>query len=337
VSQKPFGAAIFGCDGARLSADERAFFAEANPFGFILFDRNLETPDQIRTLTANLRDAVGWKAPIFIDQEGGRVQRLRAPLATDWLPPLDHVQLLGPNAEEGMRLRYRIIAHELMSLGIDANCAPMLDVARPETHTFLRNRCYGSNLDQVVKIGRAVVEGHMQGGVFPVIKHIPGHGLAQMDSHLDLPRIDVSAETLDSIDFAAFRPFADVAMGMTAHLVYSAFDETGPATTSPGMIQRIREDIGFTGLLMTDDIGMQALLGTVPERGAASMRAGCDVILHCNGDLAERIALMDRIGTMPAPSQARAEAALATRTEPQDVDIVALTAKLAALEQGHSA
>lgn len=332
-----FGAAIFGCDGARLSPDERAFFADANPFGFILFDRNLESPDQIRALTSELREAVGWNAPIFIDQEGGRVQRLRAPLATDWLPPLDHVDLLGPNAEDGMRLRYRIIAHELMALGIDANCAPMLDVARPETHSFLRNRCYGSNLDQVVKIGRAVVEGHEQGGVFPVIKHIPGHGLAQMDSHLDLPRIDVSAETLDNIDFAAFRPFADVAMGMTAHLVYSAFGETGPATTSANMIRRIRDDLGFTGLLMTDDIGMQALSGTVPERGAASMEAGCDVILHCNGDLAERIALMDRIGTMPKASQARAEAALARRTQPQDVDIAALKAKLAELEQGRGA
>ena len=332
-----FGAAIFGCDGARLSPDERAFFADANPFGFILFDRNLESADQIRALTSELREAVGWSAPVFIDQEGGRVQRLRAPLATDWLPPLDHVDLLGPNAEDGMRLRYRIIAHELMALGIDANCAPMLDVARSETHPFLRNRCYGSNLDQVVKIGRAVVEGHEQGGVFPVIKHIPGHGLAQMDSHLDLPRIDVSAETLDKIDFAAFRPFADVAMGMTAHLVYSAFGETGPATTSASMIRRIRDDLGFTGLLMTDDIGMQALSGTVPERGAASMEAGCDVILHCNGDLAERIALMDRIGTMPKASQARAEAALARRTQPQDVDIAALKAKLAELEQGRGA
>lgn len=337
MTSTPFGAAIFGCDGLRLSLDERAFFADANPFGFILFDRNLDNADQIRALTADLRAAVGWNAPIFIDQEGGRVQRLRAPLATDWLPPLDHVEMLGPNAEKGMRLRYRVIAHELMALGIDANCAPMLDVARPETHRFLRNRCYGSNLDQVVKFGRAVVDGHDQGGVFPVIKHIPGHGLAQMDSHLDLPRIDVPADMLDSIDFAAFRPFSDVAMGMTAHLVYKAFGETGPATTSASMIRRIRDDLGFTGLLMTDDIGMQALSGTVPERGAASMAAGCDVILHCNGDLAERIALMDRIGAMPEPSQARAEAALARRTSPDDVDIDALKAKLAELEQGRGA
>lgn len=329
----PFGAAIFGCDGARLSPDERRFFGEANPFGFILFDRNLETADQIRALTSDLRDTVGWNAPIFIDQEGGRVQRLRAPLATDWLPPLDHVARLGGNAAAGMALRYEIIARELRDLGIDANCAPMLDVARPQTHPFLRNRCYGSDLALVVEIGRAVAEGCTAGGVFPVIKHIPGHGLAQMDSHLDLPRIDVPAETLDSIDFAAFRPFADVAMGMTAHLVYSAFGETGPATTSPGMIRRIRDDLGFTGLLMTDDIGMQALSGSVPERGAASIAAGCDVILHCNGNLAERIALLDRIGPMTAASQTRAEAALNSRPVPRDVDIATLKAKLHALEQ----
>lgn len=337
MSLRPFGAAIFGCDGTALSSDERAFFADAHPFGFILFDRNLQSADQIRALTSDLRSAVGWNAPIFIDQEGGRVQRLRHPLATEWMPPLDHVTLLNERAEEGMRLRYRIISAELMALGIDANCAPMLDVARPETHRFLRNRCYGSDLETVVRIGRAVVEGHVSGGVFPVIKHIPGHGLAQMDSHLDLPRIDAPVETLDRVDFAAFRPFADVAMGMTAHLVYDGFGETGPATTSPAMIARIREDLGFRGLLMTDDISMKALSGTVPERGVASLAAGCDVILHCNGDLPERIALMDRIGHMSSASQRRAEAALATRTTPSDVDIAALKAKLAELEQGRDA
>lgn len=332
-----FGAAIFGCDGPRLSPDERAFFAEANPFGFILFDRNFETPDQIRALTSDLRDAVGRNAPIFIDQEGGRVQRLRPPWATEWLSPLDHVAALGSNCVEGMALRYQIIARELLDLGIDANCAPMLDIARPETHPFLRNRCYGSDLEQVIKIGRAVAEGCVAGGVFPVIKHIPGHGLARMDSHLDLPTIDASENELNKTDFAAFAAFSDIAMGMTAHLVYSALGETDPATTSPTMIQRIRNDISFAGLLMTDDISMQALSGSVPDRGAASLSAGCDVILHCNGDLPERIALMKRIGTMGTASQTRAESALATRSTSQDVDIAAIKAKLTALEQGSGA
>ncbi|MFP7570481.1 glycoside hydrolase family 3 N-terminal domain-containing protein [Marivita sp. S2033] len=337
MTRSAFGAAIFGCDGTRLTADEARFFADANPFGFILFNRNLESADQIRTLTSDLRAAVGWNAPIFIDQEGGRVQRLRPPLARDWMPPLDHVALLGTHATKGMRLRYQIIAAELVSLGIDANCAPMLDVARPETHKFLRNRCYGTDLETVVEIGRAVSDGLLAGGVFPVMKHMPGHGLAQMDSHLDLPLITADAATLDAIDFAAFRPFADLAMGMTAHLVYAALGETRPATTSASMVSRIRHYLGFNGLLMTDDISMQALSGTVPDRGAASMEAGCDVILHCNGTLSERIALMDRIGTMPSASQRRAEAALATRPDVPDVDITALTAKLAQLEQGQGA
>lgn len=337
MTHRPFVAAIFGCDGPRLSADERAFFADANPFGFILFDRNLVDADQIRALTDDLRETVGWSAPILIDQEGGRVQRLRAPLATDWLPPLDHVEKLGEHAIQGMRLRYHIIANELRSLGIDANCAPMLDIARPQTHSFLRNRCYGSDLDAVIKIGRAVVEGHMSGGVFPVIKHIPGHGLAQMDSHLDLPRIDAPADVLTAADFAAFRPFTDCAMGMTAHVVYTAFQETGPATTSAAMIRRIREDIGFQGLLMTDDISMQALTGTVPDRAEASILAGCDVVLHCNGDLQDRIAVMDRIGAMPTASQSRAETAIACRPPVEDVDIATLRAMLAQLEQGRGA
>ncbi|MCL3882837.1 glycoside hydrolase family 3 N-terminal domain-containing protein [Marivita sp. GX14005] len=333
MSHRSFGAAIFGCDGARLSPDERAFFADANPFGFILFDRNLETPDQIRALTSDLRAALGRDAPILIDQEGGRVQRLRPPLARDWLPPLDHVERLGPNAAEGMALRYTIIAAELRALGIDVNCAPMLDVARPETHPFLRNRCYGSDVDTVIRIGRAVADGLLAGGAAPVLKHLPGHGRAQMDSHLDLPRIDAPAEVLASTDFAAFRPFADLTMGMTAHLVYSALGETEPATTSPSMIARIRRDLGFGGLLMTDDISMQALTGTIPERGAAALAAGCDLVLHCNGDLAERVALMARIGSMSEAGQIRAEAALRARPQPAQVDISACAAKLAALEQ----
>ena len=333
MTSQPFGAAIFGCDGTILTREERAFFADANPFGFIVFDRNLESADQIRGLTSDLRDAVGWNAPVFIDQEGGRVQRLRGPLATDWLPPLDHVAALGEDAVEGMRLRYHIIAAELTALGIDSNCAPMLDIAREGTHPFLRNRCYGTELDQVVKIGRAVSDGLIAGGVFPVVKHIPGHGLAQMDSHHEVPRITVSGAELDAVDFAAFRPFTDLHMGMTAHLLFESLGETAPATTSPSMIRRIREDIGFTGLLMTDDISMNALSGTVPERGAASVAAGCDLVLHCNGDLPERIAMMEAIGTISEAGQVRAEAALAARPKPQDVDIAALKAKLAELEQ----
>ncbi|MFZ5961585.1 beta-N-acetylhexosaminidase [Thalassococcus sp. BH17M4-6] len=325
-----FGAAILGCAGPVLTPEERAFFQKANPFGFILFARNIDTGDQTRALCADLRESVGWDAPIFLDQEGGRVQRLRPPLATDWPAPLDHVRALGDNAAQGMALRFQITALEMRAVGIDANCAPMLDVARDSTHPFLRNRCYGTTPDRVIAIGRAVADGLMAGGVLPVIKHMPGHGLAQMDSHLELPRIDADVQTLDAVDFAPFRAFADLPMGMTAHLVYSALDPD-PATISPKMMSLIRDDIGFGGLIMTDDISMQALSGTVAERGAASLAAGCDFVLHCNGDLEEMRALMDRVGQADAAAQARAKAAIAARRAPEEVDIESLKHKLGAL------
>jgi beta-N-acetylhexosaminidase len=331
---RPFGAAILGCSATELTFEERRFFASANPFGFILFARNVATADQLRALTSDLRDCVGWDAPVFLDQEGGRVQRLREPIATEWLPPLDHVTALGADAAHGMYLRAHITALEMRAVGIDANCAPMLDIARDATHPFLRNRCYGSDLATVVDIGRAVADGLRAGGVLPVIKHMPGHGLAQMDSHLDLPRITADRATLDAVDFAAFKPFVDLPMGMTAHLVYDALDAQ-PATISPRMMRLIRDDIGFNGLLMTDDISMEALSGTVPERGVASISAGCDVVLHCNGDMAEMQPLMEAIGLMSAAAQTRAEAALRARRRPEPVDIPALKAQLKALPAEH--
>ncbi|ETX14619.1 beta-hexosaminidase [Roseivivax halodurans JCM 10272] len=325
-----FGAAILGCAGLRLSAEEKAFFRDADPVGFILFGRNIDDADQIRNLTSDLRETVGRDAPIFIDQEGGRVQRLRPPLARDWPAPLDHVRQYRDHAGRAMYLRYRIIAAELRALGIDGNCAPMLDVARPETHRFLRDRCYGETLDLVIEIGRAVAQGLSEGGVLPVIKHMPGHGLARLDSHLDLPRIAASEDELDATDFAAFRPFSDIALGMTAHLVYEEIDPQ-PATVSPTMISLIRDRLGFGGLLMTDDISMEALSGSVADRGRASLDAGCDVVLHCNGDMDEMRALVDAAGTLTDTAQSRAEAALASRGESGEVDIADLADQLEAL------
>lgn len=326
-----FAAAIFGCEGLRLSSDEKRFFAETSPFGFILFGRNIRDADQLRALTNDLRDAVGWDAPVFIDQEGGRVQRLRPPMATEWLPPLEDVARFGPNAAAAMRLRYQIIGHELRSYGIDGNCAPMLDVARPETHKFLRNRCYGSDLETVVEIGRAVTRGHLDAGVLPVMKHLPGHGLAQLDSHLDLPRIDTDKDALDAVDFAAFKPFADVPLGMTAHLVFEQIDPQ-PATISAKMIELIRTDLGFDGFLMTDDISMEALSGTVAQRSAASIKAGCDAVLHCNGKLSEMQSIVGGIDMMTPAAHSRAERALAARHSPADVDIEALRTEFEALK-----
>ncbi|MCE0504814.1 beta-hexosaminidase [Roseivivax sp. GX 12232] len=331
-----FGAAILAPLGPRITEEERRLFARSNPFGFILFARNLETPDQIRALTAELRDAVGRDAPVFIDQEGGRVQRLRPPLARDWAPPLDFAGAHGDVAAKALYLRYRIIAAELRSYGIDGNCAPTLDVARPGTHAILRDRCLGNGVTEVTERGRAVAQAHFDGGVLPVMKHMPGHGLAQLDSHLALPRISEAPDVLMGTDFAVFRAFADLPLGMSAHLVFEAFDPANPATVSPRMIELIRAELGFRGFLMTDDISMEALSGSVPERGAAAMAAGCDCVLHCNGDYEEMAPLMEEVGEMSAESHVRAVAALTARRDPGEVDIEALTAKLEALGSGRA-
>lgn len=321
-----YSATILGCEGLTLSPAEKAFFADAKPFGFILFARNVETADQVNGLCNELRNAVGYGSPILIDQEGGRVQRLRMPIAREWLPPLDQVRSAGPDAARSMYIRSRIQAHELRSLGVDVNCAPMVDVVQNDTHPFLKNRCYGTDPKIVSEIGRAVANGLMDGGVLPVLKHMPGHGRSVVDSHLDVPRVTAKASDL-AADFAPFKALNDLPMGMTAHLVFETFDSQ-PATISSKLMTMIREEIGFQGLIMTDDISMEALDGTKAERSAAAIKAGCDVVLHCNGDLIEMQAVVAASGDMTAAAQARAEAALAARRAPKAVDIDALAAEL---------
>ncbi len=328
-----FGATILDADGLRLTGEEKSLFRDVNPFGFILFARNIDTPDQIRALCCDFREAVGREAPITIDQEGGRVQRLRAPLAREWMPPLDHVARAGPDAERAMFLRYRLIAHELRVLGIDSNCAPMVDLAFDETHPFLQNRCYGSDATIVAKLGRAAAEGMLQGGVLPVLKHIPGHGRATQDSHYDLPHVSADAEDLDDMDFAPFRLLNDLPMGMTAHLVYDAIDDQ-PATVSAPMMAVIREQIGFDGLIMTDDLSMKALSGSLTDLSRRALSAGCDAILLCNGTLAERAEVAQASGQMSDRAQARAETALAARRVPAPLDIQAAEAELSRLMGG---
>jgi beta-N-acetylhexosaminidase len=326
------GAAIFGCDGPDLLPSEAAFFREADPFGFILFARNIETPAQVARLTAALRDAVGRDAPILIDQEGGRVQRLRAPHWREWLPPLDTVARATYPAR-AMWLQSRIIADELRQCGIDANCAPCADIAGDATHPFLRNRCYATHADDVSRIARAVADGYLAGGVLPVMKHLPGHGRATQDTHHDLPTVDVPASELVATDFAPFMALADLPMAMTAHIIFSAYDNL-PATQSPAMIRVIRDVIGFQGLLMTDDLNMQALSGTVAARAALSIAAGCDIALHCKGTVAEFAATAAAAGRMSPASHARADAALTRRKTPDPVDIPALEAEFARLMGG---
>ncbi|MEP1768451.1 MAG: beta-N-acetylhexosaminidase [Sulfitobacter sp.] len=327
---RPFGATILGVAGLRLTAEEKALFADVNPFGFILFARNIDTPDQIRALCDELRTAVGHNAPITIDQEGGRVQRLRAPQWREWLPPMDFVQAAGPNAAEAMYLRFRLIAHELYALGIDSNCAPMVDVPEATTHEFLYNRCYGVDAANIALMGQAANDGMLAGGVLPVIKHIPGHGRATADSHFELPRVDAAHEALSRSDFAPFKALRDTPMGMTAHVVYEAIDAK-PATLSKRMMHVIRDEIGFDNLIMTDDISMKALTGSLAGLSRDALAAGCDVILHCNGTMSQMATVAEAAGEMTQAAQRRALRALSYRQTPDDIDIAALDAQLKTL------
>ena len=329
------GAAIFGCAGPVLTPDERAFYRDYQPFGFIIFARNVADPAQLRRLTHDLRDAVGRDAPILVDQEGGRVQRLRGPHWTEWTPPFDFVQAAGRNAAAAMALRYRLIARELRSVGIDANCAPTADLITPATHPFLKNRCYGADPAVVSAIALAVAHAHLAEGVLPVVKHMPGHGRSEVDTHHDLPTVHATPADLHAHDFAPFRALNQLPMAMTAHLVFAAYDSR-PATQSPAMIRVIRDHIGFHGLLITDDLNMQALHGSLASRAALSIAAGVDIALHCKGDLAEMQAVAAAAGDMPPATILRAQAALAARRPPDPVDIVQLQADLSAMMDPHA-
>lgn len=328
-----YGACILSSDGPRLTADEKALFRDTQPFGFILFARHVESPDGVRAVCAEFREAVGRDCLITVDQEGGRVQRLRRPYWRDWHPALNHVTGSGKRAARSMYLRARIMAHELRSVGIDSNCVPNLDIAGKETHPFLMNRCYGTQPGEVADNAGAVATGMLEGGVVPIMKHIPGHGRATLDSHKDLPVVQASKAELIDTDFHPFRALRELPMGMTAHLVFSDIDPM-PATQSPKMIKIIRQMIGFEGLLVTDDISMQALSGTLAQRSRASLDAGCDVVLHCNDDFAARAEVANAAGEMTDAAQARADAAMQWRKTPDEIDIPSLEAELEALLGG---
>mgnify|MGYP001092115363 FL=1 len=320
-------ATIFGPEGLEITDWERGFFPEVQPLGFILFARNIDSPDQLRRLTYDLREAVQRDAPILIDQEGGRVQRMRAPHWREYLPALDQMA----RASDPLRaqwIRNRLIAAELHDVGIDANCAPLADIAEDATHPVLKNRLYGYDVETVVAASRVCADAHLAGGVLPVLKHIPGYGRAAVDSHMDLPRVDAPRAELDGWDFAPFAALADVPIGMTAHIVFSDIDADAPATTSAKMMEVIRKDIGFDGLLMTDDLSMEALSGTIAQRAAASIAAGCDIILHCNGKAAEMQVVADATGPMSAAAITRANRALAMRKAPANIDIPELEGEL---------
>ena len=326
-------AVIFGVKGQSLTAWERDFLRDCDPWGFILFARNIDTPDQLRALTGELRDVVGWNAPILIDQEGGRVQRMRAPHWHEYLPALDQMAR-ARNPMRAQYLRNRMIAHELHAVGIDVNCAPLADLVEEGTHPVLLNRLYGGDVDAVVAAARAAAEGMLDGGVLPVLKHIPGYGRAVVDSHLDLPRVSVPLEELKARDFAPFVALNDMAMGMTAHIVMEAVDAERPATTSPKAMRMIREEIGFGGLIMTDDLSMQALKGTLAERAKASIAAGCDIVLHCNGKRHDMVEVADATPLMRSDAVIRGNLALDQRRAPDAQEFNALKVELDAELEG---
>lgn len=285
-------AAIYGCSGTALTENEAAFFKEMQPWGFILFGRNVETPEQLSRLVQELKACLDYaEVPVLIDQEGGRVRRLRPPHWPDYHSGRDIGECYRKDPEKGLRaawLQSRLMAFDLARAGITVDCLPVLDVPVEGSHDVIGDRAYSMIPDEVSIIGRAAAEGLMAGGVAPVIKHIPGHGRAGADSHKELPKVDASLEVLEASDFRPFLDVNDMPMAMTAHVVYEAIDPANPATTSETVIRDIiRGYMGFDGLLMCDDLSMHALSGDFRDRTQSAFAAGCDVVLHCNGKMEE--------------------------------------------------
>lgn len=330
-------AAIYGCSGHRLTAEERAFFAEARPWGFILFRRNIDSPDQVRALTDDLRDSVGWDAPILIDQEGGRVQRMGPPHWPKY-PPGDAYLKSTNNlmaARELVRLGARLMAHDLKAVGITVDCLPVLDVPVPGAHDIIGDRAYATDPATVAQLGRAAAEGLLAGGVLPVIKHMPGHGRAFADSHKELPTVHADLETLDAWDFAPFKSMSDMPIAMTAHVVFTAIDKKRPATQSKKAIRLIRDHLGFDGLLLSDDLVMNALSGTLTQRAEAALKAGCDAVVHWNGDMAEMRQMAEGVSRLKGRAARRADAALARIVHtPEPLDVEEARARFDALLAG---
>ena len=327
---------ITGVSGPELSAAEREFIRLERPWGFILFKRNIETPAQVILLISELRKELGEPdAPVLIDQEGGRVQRFGPPNWPAYPPGAVFGRLYDIDRALGLsaaRLSARLIAADLTETGVTVDCLPLADVPVAGADAVIGDRAYGTEPGKVAAIARAVTEGLEQGGILPVLKHIPGHGRATADTHLKLPVVDTSKAELERTDFAAFQPLADLPMAMTAHVVFSALDPAHPATTSATIIEQvIRGVIGFQGLLMSDDVSMNALAGSIAERTRAVFAAGCDMVLHCNGKLEEMREVARETPQLSGNALQRAKRALASRKAPQAFDRPAARAELDAL------
>lgn len=307
-------AVILGLEGPKLLDTERAFFRDINPWGFILFARNIETPQQVMQLTASIFECVGRECLIFIDQEGGRVQRLRPPHWPDYPSGArlaSGYDVSRTNRRRAVYLHHRLIADDLRTIGINANCAPVLDIPQPGADAIISDRAFGENVHQIIDLADAAMTGLMEGGVAPVIKHIPGHGRALVDSHLALPKVDTNLEILRETDFAPFKALAMAPMAMTAHIVYEAVDKSAPLTLSACAIKSIiRDHIGYDGLLMSDDLDMKALTGTLKEKTAGALKAGCDIALHCSGDMKAMVQVAKGAKRLSGKAKERADIAV---------------------------
>lgn len=317
---------ICGVQGLTLNATEIAFLQELAPAGVILFRRNCDAPEQVLRLTDSLRSLFDYADyPIFIDQEGGRVQRLVAPHWVKRPPARAYCDACGDATDKALEAAYwgaRLIAHDLRAVGVNVNCAPVLDIPAPDAHDIIGDRAYGDDAATVAAFGRSVAQGHLDGGVLPVIKHIPGHGRANADSHLDLPVIDASFAELEAADFRPFHDLRDMPIAMTAHVLLTDIDAQTPASASPRIINGIiRNHIGFDGLLMCDDVSMHALTGGIGERTRAVLRAGCDVALHCNGHFDEMIEVAREAPQLAGDALRRYRAAIARLSPPPEFDV----------------
>jgi beta-N-acetylhexosaminidase len=320
---------ISGCEGMSLSSAERDFFALSQPWGLILFQRNCGSSEQLAALTADFRDAVGRKdAPVLIDQEGGRVQRIGPNANPEWrkypsASKFGELYRQCPiHALRAARNVGRLMANDLESVGITVNCLPVLDVPQPNAHAIISDRAYASSPEIILALSRAHVSGFFDGGVLPVMKHVPGHGRATVDSHKELPRVTASRSELEAVDFRTFAGFADCPMAMSAHVVFDVLDKHFPATLSKRVIRDvIRKQLGFNGLLMTDDLSMKALSGSYVEKTKAALEAGCDMVLHCNGILAEMQQVADASPPLTGKAMVRAKLALKQRRKPSRFDL----------------
>jgi len=330
-------AAIVSCAGTSLTAEERKLFCEAQPLGLIIFARNINNTKQLIELTTSFRTSVGRNdAPVLIDQEGGRVARLRPPnwRATEPAETYGALYRRDPSAAlEAVKLNATLMAAELVQIGVNVDCVPDADLAIPGAHSVIGNRAYGETPEQVATLGRRVAETMLACGIMPVIKHMPGHGRAQVDSHKELPRVSTDRATLSASDFAAFKLLADLPWGMTGHIVFDAIDPEHPATQSPKIIREIiRGEIGFDGLLLTDDLCMGALQGSMGERTSAALAAGCDIALICDGDIEKSrdgLACAPELGAEALRRYRSAESRRAKTIT--NVDVAALTARHDAL------